>query len=157
MRPLILTLLLTSSAHATPLQDIQQAQTHITAYLPHLTSQSIAQALKDAANKGLRLTIIAPQHTHHQNDSYLLSLLLASKQTPPAPIHSYQKTIQAPPFLIIDARTLWLGPGTQGPGSASPGNPKQLASAFTLTGKISQTSKPVDVTQLIREKYGLKQ
>lgn len=161
MRPLLLVftlaVLTSTTAHAQQVVEaIKQAQNQIIAYLPSPTSVRIAQALKDAANAGVPVYLIAPRQAHLEKRSYLLSVALAAAQTPPAALNYYPATLNAAPLIIIDNRVLYLGPGVQdGIGAVEKSGGNKLTRAVELTTQAMKHAPNVAISQLVKERYGL--
>lgn len=138
------------------LKDIAAAQQQIIAYLPALKSQPVALSLKNAANRGIQVFLIAPPNAHLARDTYLLSVALAAAQTPPAPMSYHRATLNAAPFVIVDNRALYLGAGVQGIGSIFTGTPQQTAAGVQISIKTIKAAPATSPAQLVKEKYKLK-
>ena len=163
MRKLLITLLGFSLASAQAqsvqeqfLNDIGGAQQQIIAYLPALKSQPVALSIKKAANRGIRVFLIAPPKAHLAGDTYLLSVALAAAQTPPAPLSYHSAVMNAAPFVLIDNRVIYIGPGVQGIGQIAKGNNNQVAQGVGASVKTIKAAPARPIPQLMKEKYGLK-
>ena len=79
-------------------ERINQAGNSIIAYLPDLQSMPIAKSLKDAAQRNLPVTLLAPKEAHMKPGSYLISVALSNAQPPPQTPQVYFRESQKPTY-----------------------------------------------------------
>lgn len=150
----------TGTAQTTTLNEVTQAlhraQRQVIAYLPDLQAQMLAQALKEAASRRVHVYLITPRHAHLRPGSFLPSVALANAEQPPLPLGYHFGELNAPPLIIVDNRTLYLGAGlADGSSTVRRGTSAELTRALTASANVINASPNVPARVLIKERYGL--
>ncbi|GBF04748.1 hypothetical protein DAERI_020345 [Deinococcus aerius] len=150
----------TGTAQTTTLNEVTQAlhraQRQVIAYLPDLQAQMLAQALKEAASRRVHVHLITPRRAHLRPGSFLPSVALANAEQPPLPLGYHFGELKAPPLVIVDNRTLYLGAGlADGSSAVRRGTSAELTRALTASANVINASPNVPARVLIKERYGL--